>query len=110
MTLWVVRCGRDSAYELEACDKKIVGIGWESLGDLSKIETVDQLRTYYSQTHSEEKLGAINTNVGQVFSFINRIQIGDLVALPIKSTASIAFGRIKSNYRYVPDAHLKTLV
>ena len=105
MTLWVVRCGGDSAYELEAYDKKIVGIGWGSLGDLSKIETVDQLRTLYNQTQSEVTLGAVHTNVGQVYSFIKRIEIGDLVALPIKSTASIAFGRIKGNYRYVPDAH-----
>lgn len=105
MTLWVVRCGRDSAYELEAYDKKIVGIGWGSLGDLSKIETMDQLRAYYSQTNTDETLGAVRTNVAQVFSFIHRIQIGDLVALPIRSTASIAFGRIKGNYRYAPDAH-----
>lgn len=105
MTLWVVRCGADSAYELEAYDKKIVGIGWGELGDLSKIETVEQLKTFYNKTYSSEILGAVRTNVGQVFSFINRIQIGDLVALPIRSTASIAFGRIKSNYRYVPDAH-----
>lgn len=105
MTLWVVRCGADSAYELEAYDKKIVGIGWGSLGDLSKMETVDQLKAYYMQTEAEETSGAVNTNVGQIFSFINRIQIGDLVALPIKSTASIAFGRIKSKYRYEADAH-----
>lgn len=105
MTLWVVRCGADSTYELEAYDKKIVGIGWGELGDLSKVETVDQLKALYGQTFTSETLGAVRTNVGQIFSFINRIQIGDLVALPIKSTASIAFGRIKSNYRYAPDAH-----
>lgn len=105
MTLWVVRCGADTAYELEAYDKKIVGIGWGDLGDLSNVETVGQLKTLYGKTFTGETLGRVRTNVGQVFSFINRIQIGDLVALPIKSTASIAFGRITGNYRYVPNAH-----
>jgi restriction system protein len=105
MTLWVVRCGGDSAYELEAYDKKIVGIGWGKLGDLSKFKTIEELRTYYGKVHSEEKLGAIRTNVAQVFSFLSRMQIGDLVALPIRSSASIAFGRITGNYQYSPDAH-----
>lgn len=105
VTLWVVRCGGDSAYELEAYDKKIVGIGWGSLGDLSNMETVDQLKAYYTQIENQEGVGTVRNNVGQVFSFIKRIQIGDLVALPIRSTASIALGRIKSSYRYAPDAH-----
>ena len=105
VTLWVVRCGGDSAYELEAYEKKIVGISWGKLGDLSKYKTVEELRSYYSQIHPDEKLGAIRTNVAQVFSFSSRIQIGDLVALPIRSTASIAFGRITGNYRYFPDVH-----
>jgi restriction system protein len=105
MTLWVVRCGRDSAYELEAYDKKIVGIGWGSLGDLSKYETVEELRSYYSEKNSEDSLGAVRTNVAQIFTFIKRIQIGDLVALPIRSSASIAFGRIKGESRYLKDAH-----
>lgn len=105
MTMWVVRCGGDSAHELEAYEKKIVGISWAILGDLSEFKTIEDLRTFYSKIHGDEKLGAIRTNVTQVFSFLNRIQIGDLVALPIRSTASIAFGRITGNYRYSPDAH-----
>ena len=105
MTLWVVRCGRDSAYELEAYDKKIVGIGWGSLGDVSKFETVDQLRAFFSERNREESQGAVRTNVAQIFSFIKRIQIGDLVALPIRSTASIAFGRVKSESRFVADTY-----
>ena len=44
VTLWVVRCGEDAAYELEAYDKKFVGIGWGQLGDLSAFTTVDELR------------------------------------------------------------------
>ena len=105
VTLWVVRCGEDAAYELEAYDKEFVGIGWGQLGDLSAFTTVEELRAIYSQSFSEEKLGAIRTNVGQVFSFLHRIQVGDLVALPLRSSASIAFGKITSDYRYAPNAH-----
>ena len=105
MALWVVRCGGDSDFEQEAYDKKIVGIGWGRLGDVSKFNTIEDLRKHYSDTHPNEKLRTQINCSSQVFTFSKKIQIGDLVALPIKSLGAIAFGKIVGDYEFVPGAH-----
>jgi restriction system protein len=41
--------------------------------------------------------------VGQLFSFVQRIAVGDLVALPRKSMSTIALGRVIGPYQYRED-------
>jgi restriction system protein len=105
MTLWTVRCGGDGAYEQEAVAQKIVGIGWGELGDISKLDSREELMLHFASTIPNDSLASLRNQLAQVYAFKNRIQIGDLVALPLKSSASIAFGRITGNYKYVKDAH-----
>ena len=105
MTLWVVRCGGDSAFEQEAFEQRFVGIGWGKLGDISKYETIEDLRKHYDSVHTNEKKRTQINCSSQVFTFSKRIQKGDLVALPIKSLGAIAFGKIVGDYQYVKDAH-----
>lgn len=105
MALWVVRCGGDSAFEQEAYEQKFVGIGWGKLGDISKCETLEDLRNHYAVTHPHEKLRTQINCSSQVFTFSKKIQKGDLVALPIKSLGAIAFGKVVGDYQYVRDAH-----
>ena len=105
MSLWVVRCGGDSGFEQEAYDQRIVGIGWGKLGDVSKFENLDEFRKYYAEKHPDEKVRTQINCSSQVFTFLRKIQIGDLVALPIKSLGAIAFGKIVGEYEFVADAH-----
>jgi restriction system protein len=105
MTLWTVRCGGDGAYEQEAVAQKIVGIGWGGLGDISKIDSREELMLHFSTTLPNDSLASIRNQLAQVYAFRSRIQIGDLVALPLRNSASIAFGRITGDYKFVKDAH-----
>lgn len=105
MALWVVRCGGDSAFEQEAYEQKFVGIGWGKLGDVSKYDTIENLRKHYAATNPNEKLRTQINCSSQVFAFSKKIQKGDLVALPIKSLGAIAFGKIVGDYQYVKDTH-----
>jgi restriction system protein len=105
MTLWVVRCGSDSAHELEALEHGYVGIGWGNLGDVSEYDSTEKIRHHYAQVYPQEKRNSQINCSSQVFSFAHRIQRGDLVALPIKSRRAIAFGKIVGDYKFVPDAH-----
>ena len=41
--------------------------------------------------------------MGQLFSFVQRIAVGDLVALPRKSMSTIALGRVIGPYQYRED-------
>jgi restriction system protein len=105
MTLWVVRCGGDSAHELEALEQSYVGIGWGTLGDVSRYDSVEKMREHYASVLPHEKRNSQINCSSQVFSFAHRIQKGDLVALPLKSRRAIAFGRIVGDYKFVGDAH-----
>ena len=105
MALWVVRCGGDGSFEQEALAESIVGIGWGKLGDLSKISTREEVQELYARTHPDESIKSQQNQVAQVFAFRSRIAQGDLVALPLKNSPSIAFGRIKGDYKYTPNAH-----
>jgi restriction system protein len=46
---------------------------------------------------------AVANQVGQIWAFRERIQPGDLIALPLKTRAAIAIGRIKGPYQYRLD-------
>lgn len=105
MALWVVRCGGDSAFEQEAYEQQFVGIGWGKLSDVSKYETIEDLRKHYAATFPNDKLRTQINCSSQVFTFSKRIQKNDLVALPIKSLGAIAFGKVVGDYQYVADAH-----
>ena len=105
MTLWVVRCGGDSAFEQEAYEQRFVGIGWGRLGDVSKFEDLDEFRKFYEQIYPNEKTRTQINCSSQVFTFLKKIQKGDLVALPIKSLSAIAFGKVVGDYQFVKDSH-----
>lgn len=104
MALWLVRCGRHGEGENVALGSGVVGIGWEEAGDLSGVDSPERLRVLLSQRYPEVKPSALNNWVGQIDAFLTRIQSGDLVALPLKTTPAVAFGRMTGPYRYVPDA------
>jgi restriction system protein len=105
MALWVVRCGGDGSFEQEALAQNLVGIGWGKLGDISKLESREDIQALYAKTYSEESSKSQQNQVAQVFAFRTRILKGDLVGLPLKNSASIAFGRIKGDYSFSPEAH-----
>jgi restriction system protein len=105
MTLWVVRCGGDGSFEQDALSNNIVGIGWGDLGDISKFSSRAELMLHFAATLPNDSVASLRNQLAQVFAFSNRIQIGDLVALPLKNSASIAFGRITGKYKYVEQAH-----
>ena len=104
MALWVVRCG-DGANEQEPVTKNIIGIGWSALQDLENLEDRQQIQDLYVKTYTSESIAQVRTNVAQIFSFRTRIQVGDYVALPLKKSASILFGKVTGEYQYEKDAY-----
>lgn len=103
MSLWLVRAGRAGEQEEAALENSVVTIGWNELPDLSSIKTRDGLKTLFEQTRPDLKQGAVNNYVGQVWTFLNKIQKGDLVALPLKKRAAVAIGKVAGDYEYRGD-------
>jgi restriction system protein len=104
MALWMVRSGRHGEGDDLALSQSVVGIGWPEVGDLSDITTAEQLRARLKAGYPDAKPSTLANWVGQVDAFQRRMQPGDLVALPLKSSPAVAFGRLTGPYRYAADA------
>jgi restriction system protein len=101
MALWLVRCGR---HESTALSSGFVGIGWPEVGDLSGVPSVDGIRQAVRRWFPEAKPATLTNWTGQIDAFLFKIQLGDLVAMPLKTAPTIAFGRVTGPYRYQPEA------
>ena len=84
-------------------ENSVLGIGWEDLGDLSRINTRNELKTLYRNTYPDASTGRMRNHVGLIFSFVKNAKIGDIVVVPLKTTRNIAVGEIKSDYEFRND-------
>jgi restriction system protein len=57
-----------------------------------------------ASTSPTAKPSALANWAGQIDAFLFRIQVGDIVALPLKSTPAVAFGRVTGGYHYAAEA------
>lgn len=100
MSLWLVRAGRHGEQEQGALDNGVVTIGWNELPNLSNLKNKNELTKLYVQIHPKAKKNQIANEVGQVWRFAREMQVGDLVALPLKTQSSVAIGKVEGPYEY----------
>ncbi len=100
MALWLVRAGKHGEQEPGALEKNVISIGWNEFGDLSGIKSKKELTKLYLEKHPNFKKMRVANEVGQIWRFIHEIQIGDLVALPLKLQSGVAIGKVESDYKY----------
>lgn len=100
MRVWLVRAGRHGEREQFAIEHDCVLVGWQDLGDLSQVadrhELIDALRAS-SPDASDKKL---SNHAAQLGAFLWKIEVGDVVVLPLKSTPALALGRVTGAYAY----------
>ena len=100
---WTVRSGKHGERDSWCIENGLAGGGWYEIPDLTPITTRDQLVNLASSIWSMEKPGAIPNYVGQLWALRERIQVGDVIVLPLKTTSQLAFGRVTDGYYYVND-------
>jgi restriction system protein len=112
MSLWVVRAGRYGEQEETAVTNGLVCHAWNELPDYSAL-TKDELRKIYKEKYPAESEKQVVVGLGQVWRFANDIEIGDMVALPLKNESAFEFGRITGKYQYKQVApnvmHIRTV-
>lgn len=74
-----------------------VCIGWSAMGDLSDISSKEELIALYEE-HFDKNPRGKGQDVGQVWRFLNDMQIGDYVIFAESSVFHI--GRVESDYYY----------
>ncbi len=103
MTVWVARAGKYGERENLALEEGRTFIGWSELGDLSHLNTREEILAYVEEKYPDLKLGTARNHAGQIFNFLKSFEVGDIFALPLKTRPAIAFGKVVGGYEYIAD-------
>ncbi|MCU1295637.1 MAG: hypothetical protein JWP08_4487 [Bryobacterales bacterium] len=105
---WLVRAGRRGEQEQIALDTGQAAVGWPSVGDLSNCRSRDDVLEVLVESTPEASDRTLANHASQLWAFVAKMQIGDLVVLPLKRERVVAIGKITGGYRYAiangPDA------
>ena len=93
MAVWVVRGGKHGEREEEALENGMLTIGWNELGDLSGVQTKEDVKSTISGIKPYFTPNQLGTYTGQIWNFTRTIQTGNLVVMPRKGQPTIAIGK-----------------
>ena len=103
MTAWLVRGGRAGEREAWALETGVSGGGFREVGDLSECSSREEVQSVVRAGYPDRPLPSIRNFAAQLWVLKGRVQIGDLVVMPLKTSKKIAIGRCTSGYRYLRD-------
>ena len=107
MAVWVVRAGRMGEWEEFDLENNIVTINWEEIPDLNHVSNREDVVALYRERYPGKTDNSVRNSVGQIWAFCSKIQIADLVVLPLKARSAIAIGKITGPYQYRSDFPLE---
>lgn len=102
-TAWVIRTGRYGERDDFALDNNYSGGGWREVPDLSRATSRQAVEKIVSEVFAGDAPGRQASYTGQLWALRGRVEPGDLMVLPIKSTREIALGRVTSGYQYLAE-------
>lgn len=105
MAVWTVKGGRNGEFEDLFLREGLIGKGGKGLPSLETAAAVDQVRDHFAQAYPSFSTKQVATHVGQFWSLRQRMEKGELVVLPLKTTGTIAVGRINGDYIYNESYH-----
>ena len=88
----------DRSFGLTPIEHNSIAIGWDELGDLSKLEaTRDAFKAALAIAY-DEKAGAIPVKAGVLYRFVYEMKKGDFVVYPSKPNRMINLGTVVGDY------------
>ncbi len=102
MTTWGVRTDQP---DLDHVENGFVAIGWDEVGDLSKIgQDKDLMKQRLIEARPNAKPGAIPVWAGVLLRFAFEMEIGDHVIYPNKLDSTLNFGQVTGDYYFEENA------
>ena len=105
---WVIRSGRYGERDSWALENGVSGGGWMEVQDLTICQTREDVAVIVAAAFGGESDGLIANYTGQMWALRGRIDIGDLVVMPMKTTKQIALGRCTGGYEYLAARTTRT--
>jgi restriction system protein len=101
MRAWLVRAGRAGEREQWALAKGCTGGGFAEVRDLSYANDRVAVLDAVTEDVAGVQQGKARNFAAQLWALRERIQIGDLIVMPLKNkSAYLAIGRVRGNYYY----------
>lgn len=100
MKVWMARAGKWGEDEDAALESGLIIIGWREMPDLSSVTSEEALRELYQRTCPYSSKMKTANALGQLATFVFRMAVGDIVALPLKTRPQVALGRLRDGYSY----------
>jgi restriction system protein len=98
---WVFRTGKEGVRTEWSLNNNLCGGGWVELPDLTGVRDKEVLRGIVETSMPNASKNALAGYTGQLWSLISRIQPGDFLVLPIRSTSQLAVGQVTQGYTYL---------
>ncbi len=103
MTIYVVRAGKYGETEDQALEEGLCFIGWGNMPDLNSFESRNEIQSKLAEICPDQKEGTRKSHAIQIWTFLDCIKKGDIIALPLKNRPAIAFGEATDDYVYFPE-------
>ena len=97
---WVIRSGRHGERDTWALQSGCSGGGWTKVPDLTDCLTRDDVARVTAKTYAGVSDATLANFTGQLWALRSRIEPGDLMVMPMKTTRQIALGRVTGSYEY----------
>jgi restriction system protein len=101
--VWMVRAGRDSAFIDEFLSHQMVAIGWSEMGDLTNIQSREQMSQLVEKCWPEGNKFQRSTSLGQVFRFRVELVPGKTTVTYDSKTRIYHLGTVTGDYIYHPE-------
>lgn len=95
---WSIAPGENADYWNEWQQKKLISIGWNDLGDLSKVDTLDDVGKLYKEKYKPEN--SAKNNILANFEFAHQLKQNDIVFVKNGRTELLGVGRVTSDYKF----------
>jgi restriction system protein len=100
---WLIRAGRAGEREQWALRNSVSGGGFAEVDDMTHAATREAVAELVLAAYPNEKEGAIPNISGQLWALRDRMNVGDLVVMPLKNSPVLAIGRVSGEYQYRQD-------
>lgn len=103
MAVWTVKGGRHGEREERCLEHGVIGGGWEDIPDLTDVSGKQELSDLCEVSAPNWSSRTRANYVAQLWSLRERMGEGELAVLPLKTSGTIAVGRINGPYAHRDD-------